>query len=55
MKMRKRKRKKISVNKSEDDSKVNKIKYEVKIFFDSMHDPETAEANFCQCSIGKRS
>ena len=37
-----------------NDSKVNKMKRKCEILMDFLQDLETAEANFCQCSIGKR-
>ena len=41
-------------NNMNDDSKVDKIKKKYKILLDSLQDLETAEANFCHCSVGKK-
>ena len=38
----------------EDDLKVNEVKKEIQNIDGSLQDLETAEADFCQCSIGKR-
>ena len=48
------KREEKNKNNTEDDSKMNKIKRKYKILMNSLQNLETAEANFCQCSIGKR-
>ena len=46
---------KSSNNNMQYDLKVNKVKRKYKILMDSLQDMETAEADFCQCSIRERS